>query len=189
MLTVGLISVVLAQAATAQTLTGVRIEGPDTVPENAAIFYRVFAEFDDGREYEITLDAALLVVPGTYASFGFLGDLLITEVPQDVIETIFASYSFQGQDQSATLPVTIEWTPLHAGQALSFDGSDDIVRIPAAPSLDYPGSGGWTIEAWVFPRNIHPSLATPVVGQISQGVTVSSSVIVPTAATPPTVRL
>ena len=170
MLTVGLVSVVLAQAATAQTLTGVRIEGPDTVPENATIFYRVFAGFDDGREYEVTLDASLLAEPGTYASFGLLGDLLTTEVPQDVTETVSASYSFQGLDQSATLPVTIEWTPLHAGQALSFDGSDDIVRIPPAPSLGYPGSGGWTIEAWIFPRNIHPSLATPVFGQISQGV-------------------
>lgn len=165
-----LIFVVIPQTVSAQTLTGLRIEGPDIVPENATVNYRVFAEFADGRDFEVTLDAAFNVSPGNFASFGLLGELLTTEVPADVIETISVSYSFQGDEQLTSFPVAIERTPLHSGQALSFDGSNDIVRIPAAPSLAYPGNGGWTIEAWIFPRDISPSLATPVVGQISQGV-------------------
>ena len=46
------------------------------------------------------------------------------------------------------------WTPdgFH-GYALEFDGLDDYVTVPDAPSLDIdPGGGALTIEAWVFPE-------------------------------------
>ena len=40
------------------------------------------------------------------------------------------------------------------GQAFSFDGFDDHVRIPASPSLDAGAGNGFTIELWVNPEDV-----------------------------------
>ena len=40
----------------------------------------------------------------------------------------------------------------HHGYAIEFDGADDYVEIPDAPSLDIdPATGALTLEAWVYP--------------------------------------
>jgi hypothetical protein len=47
------------------------------------------------------------------------------------------------------------------GQAFSFDGVDDYVRIGAAPGLDVGAGGGMTIEGWIQPSD--PLLIQPLV--------------------------
>src|SRR5690348_18297527 len=39
--------------------------------------------------------------------------------------------------------------PGEVGQAFSFDGSGNNVRIPASPSMDVGAGAGMTLEAWV----------------------------------------
>ena len=41
------------------------------------------------------------------------------------------------------------FAPGMVGQAFSFDGSDDFVRVPHSPSLN--PSGSFSIDAWIFP--------------------------------------
>jgi len=163
-LVVGLMSMV----AWAQSLVGLRIDGPGEMVEDTVTMYHVIAEFDNGWEYEVTLSSHLWVEPGDHAEIGVFGDFHAYEVDGDEIETINAFYAFGGDAEVTTLDVTILNVP-PAGYALDFDGVDDIVMVPGSGSLAYPGSGGWTIEAWVYPRNAYPSLETPVAGQLSMG--------------------
>ena len=48
-----------------------------------------------------------------------------------------------------------------AGQAFSFDGADDYVRIGAAASLDVGLSAGMTLEGWIRPSN--PQATGPLI--------------------------
>jgi hypothetical protein len=41
-----------------------------------------------------------------------------------------------------------------AGQAFAFDGLDDLVRIPAAASLNVGTNNGFTIEFWINPNDV-----------------------------------
>jgi hypothetical protein len=56
-------------------------------------------------------------------------------------------------------------------QALSFDGADDAVRIPASPSLDVGLSDGLTIETWIHPADV--SVQRPVVEWVNSDATLS----------------
>ena len=56
-------------------------------------------------------------------------------------------------------------------QALSFDGADDTVRIPASPSLDVGLSDGLTIETWIHPADV--SQQRPVVEWVNSDATLS----------------
>lgn len=51
-------------------------------------------------------------------------------------------------------------------RCLAFDGIDDHATIPAAPSLAYPGTGGWSLDLWVKPV-IYPTGETAILAQES----------------------
>ena len=125
----------LADSASGQTLTGLRIDGPDQVVENRTSFYRVFAQFDTGMEFEVTLWAFLSVTPGTYASIGLFGDFQALEVTGNQIETIDALFFFNGVLATAQKDVTILDVPA-AGFALNFDGTSDFVDMGTSATLD-----------------------------------------------------
>lgn len=57
----------------------------------------------------------------------------------------------------------------HAGRCLAFDGIDDVVTVPPAPSIAYPKKGGWSVELWVKPV-VYPGAETAIVVQESVGV-------------------
>ncbi|RJP38625.1 MAG: hypothetical protein C4547_04410 [Phycisphaerales bacterium] len=127
-------------------LVGLRIDGPDEVPESTVTPYRVYAEFSDGREFEVTLFSDLSVDPGEYASINQFGDFDALDVPGDQKEAIQARFEFGGVEKTAERVVTIIDVSL-AGHALDFDGQNDFVFVEDAPSLRLTGS--LTIEAWV----------------------------------------
>jgi len=52
-------------------------------------------------------------------------------------------------DNPGTLQGGASFAPGMVGQAFSFDGSDDFVRVPHSPSLN--PSGSFSIDAWIFP--------------------------------------
>ncbi|MFG0307058.1 MAG: LamG domain-containing protein [Phycisphaerales bacterium JB040] len=56
--------------------------------------------------------------------------------------------------------------PRIAGRVLAFDGIDDHATIPGAPSLAYPGQGGWSVELWVKPI-VYPTAETAILVQES----------------------
>jgi|GEM_PF-2813581 len=56
--------------------------------------------------------------------------------------------------------------PRYTDRVLAFDGLDDHATVPAAPSLAYPGQGGWTIELWVKPI-VYPTSETAILVQES----------------------
>jgi hypothetical protein len=58
-----------------------------------------------------------------------------------------------GNNNSGVVAGNAAWTTQgHFGPALSFDGVDDLVTIPDAPSLDL--TNGMTLEAWVNPTSL-----------------------------------
>ena len=128
-----------------RTLTGLRIEGPDQVPEGFNEFYAIIAEFDDGFEFEVTYSASKWIEPGTYAEVDVFGRLAALEVPSDQVETIRAQFTFGADTETATKDVTINNIG-PAGFALDFDGVDDYVSLPDEflPWL----SSATTIEVW-----------------------------------------
>ncbi len=135
----------LTAGATAQELIGLRIEGPDEVVENTVTPYRVFAEFDDGREFEVTLFSDLSVDPGEHAQIDQFGDFETFDVPGNQAETIHAEFEFNQKRVQADLEVTIiDVNP--AGFALDFDGQNDVVKIRRTPELE---PTELTIEAWI----------------------------------------
>ncbi|MHC4609287.1 MAG: LamG domain-containing protein, partial [Planctomycetota bacterium] len=140
------ITVLLPVAADAQSLTGLRIEGPGEVVENTVTLYTVVAEFDNGWEFEVTLDSFLWLDPGIYADIGVFGDFEAFEVTADTVETINAYYTFGPDEQTATFDVTILNIP-PGGYALDFDGADDAVIVPQSPALE--PTEALTIECWV----------------------------------------
>jgi len=135
----------LCPVAAGQELIGLRIEGPEEVIENSVTYYKVFAEFDNGEEYEVTLFSDLSVDPGTHAQIGEFGDFETFEVEENVVETIKAKFDFRGRSEIAELDVTIiNVGP--AGFALDFDGKDDLATVPHSPDLQPTEI---TVEAWV----------------------------------------
>jgi hypothetical protein len=97
--------------AYAQSLSGLRIEGPDTVPEESITLYGVVAEFDNGWEFDVTLDSFLWVEPGIHADIGVFGEFEAAAVDEDVVETIYAFYVFGAEIAEASLVVTIVDVP------------------------------------------------------------------------------
>lgn len=157
-------------AALGQSLVDLRIDGPDEVWENTSAQYRVFAEFEGDLEFEVTIFATLSTVPGTFATITPFGFLQAESVADDAPETIEADFEYGGVSTTASKSILVKKTVTAAGHALQFDGIGDFVAIPPSSSLRYPGTGGWTVEAWVYPYDIHPSSPVTIVGQVSQGV-------------------
>ena len=60
---------------------------------------------------------------------------------------------------NGVLEGSMAFVPGEVGQALSFDGTNADVRVPASPSLNVGAGGGLTIEAWIKPAEVtqqHP---------------------------------
>ncbi|MCP4247451.1 MAG: LamG domain-containing protein, partial [bacterium] len=131
--------------AHAQSLIGLRVEGPTEVIEETVTLYSVIAEFDNGWEFDVTLDSFLWVDPGLHADIGVFGDLQAYEVTTDGLETINAIYAFGPDIESATLDVTVRNVGL-PGFALGFDGADDVAGL--GWDLIPWSTSGTTIEAW-----------------------------------------
>lgn len=141
---------VSASLVRAQSLTGLRIEGPDQVIESSTTLYSVIAEFDNGWEFDVTLKSFLSVDPGEYAEIGIFGDFAAGEVNADAVETIHAVYTFGADVEEASLDVTVlDVAP--AGFALDFGGNDDFVELPNAvlPWATSPT----TVEVWFKTSN------------------------------------
>ena len=130
-------------------LIGLRIEGPGEVAEESLTLYTVIAEFDNGWEFDVTLDCSLWLEPGTNAEIGVFGDLDAFGVDADQVETIHAFYSFGSDSEMASLDVTIHDLP-PAKYALHFDGSNDSVSIPRQPHLE--PEDAMSVECWIKPR-------------------------------------
>lgn len=140
----GIMAIILTTAAaSAQELIGLRIAGPSEVVENTVTLYRVFARFDNGREYEVTLSSALEVEPGRYADIDRFGMLRAIDVPGDREETIKAEFKYEQRVAVAELDVLIRNVSI-PGMALQFDGVDDRVEVRADLLNNLP----LTLEAW-----------------------------------------
>ena len=87
-----LILVLFSSSVLAQSLTGIRIQGPDEVEEHTSGVFRVFAAFDGAVEYEVTLSSSLSVSPGAHASINEFGVLMASGVDNDEVETIHALF-------------------------------------------------------------------------------------------------
>ncbi len=146
-LKIGMLLFGLSCAMTAaQELTGLRIEGPDQILENSTENYRVFAQFDNEQEFEVTLFADLEMIPGAFAEIDAFGNLSSLEVAEPSVETIAARFDFGEQFKEAQQDVLILDFDT-SGYALEFDGDDDYVYVLDSDSLSVTGSV--TIEAWV----------------------------------------
>jgi uncharacterized delta-60 repeat protein len=108
------------------------------------------SDFDPGA----TTDSGLTV---SYASSNSLlaevvGEKIRVRSPgtESDVSWITASQggdTFHKAANSVALPVTVHPAP---GNALSFDGMDDLLQIPHAPQLNFDGKGqGFTVEAWL----------------------------------------
>jgi len=146
----------VALPAAAQELLGIRINGPEQVAENTVTYYKVFAAFDNGQEYEVTLFAELGVDPGVYAQMGVFGDLATFDVEANTVETLLAAFEYDGVRKEAQQDVVIIDRD-STGYALDFAG--DQVLVPNSASLSI--SSSMTVEAWV--RFHNPSGRGPLV--------------------------
>lgn len=140
-----------ATPAVGYELTGIRIDGPASVPEHRTSRFSVVAEFDNGWEFDVTLFAGLTLTPGEHASIDSLGSFLAFDVTGDAKEEIHAAFEFGGVTKEAILDVTVEDSPI-AGYALRFDGVDDIVRVPRSAALE--PTDALTIEVWALPTSV-----------------------------------
>ncbi len=150
------VALAMAIPAVGQQLLDLRLDGPDQVAENTVTYYKVFAAFDNGQEYEVTLFAELGVDPGVYAQIGVFGDLATLDVDANTVETVLAAFEFDGVRKEAQQDVVIIDRD-STGYALDFAG--DQVRVPNSDSLSI--SGSLTIEAWA--RFHSPSGRGPLV--------------------------
>jgi hypothetical protein len=97
----------LVSVASAQQYTGLRINGPDSIAELGTYLYTATAEFDNGWEFEVTLDATFSLEPGLHASIGPYGDLRTHEVSLDQSETLHAEYTLGEVTHEAVLTIAI----------------------------------------------------------------------------------
>lgn len=119
-----------AAAACAQDLESLRIEGPADVVENTQAVFVVFALFDNGLEYNVTLFSSLSLAPGDYAVIDPFGVLSASEVSEDATEVLSAKFTFGDQTQQVSQPVTIrDIGPARYG--LLFDADLDRVHVEA----------------------------------------------------------
>lgn len=131
-------------AATAQELESLRIEGPHEVTENSQTAYTVYALFDTGFEYDVTLFSIYSLEPGEYARVDDFGVLTALEVESDGVEMLTAKFTYGDRTESATQAVAIRDVGL-PGFALYFDGAYDRVEVDA----DLLNTLPLTLEAWV----------------------------------------
>jgi len=52
----------------------------------------------------------------------------------------------------------VEFVPGQVGAAFRFDGLDARVRVPASPELDLWKAPGLTVEGWVWPEQLNPTM-------------------------------
>lgn len=133
-----------ATAAYAQGLESLRIEGPAEVVENAQAVFVVFALFDNGLEYDVTLFSSLSLAPGDHAAIDPFGIFSAFEVSEDATEVLSAKFTFGDQTRQASQSVSIrDIGPARHG--LLFDADLDRVHVEADLLNHLP----LTLEAWV----------------------------------------
>lgn len=163
-------SCIMCVPAYSQTLVDLRIDGPDHVVENTVTPYFVVAIFDDGSEFDVTLNSILNLIPGEHASINTFGRFESFEIPKDQIETIQAFYSSANEDVSVDLPVTI----------IDLDILDLVVdrirhcgRIFSTPVASYPNEVNDAIRTFdrdgnsidvLMDKLVHSSRAAPSFG-------------------------
>ncbi len=142
-----LFPLIAVPVVSAQELENLRIEGPVHISEGSTAYYSVFALFDNGREYDVTLDCDLRLEPGLWASIGPFADVTAAEVEHSQSESIRAKYSSEFGEANAELTIGILDLDSDPGHALSFDGQDDLVRVNKSSSLE--PTEALTVECWV----------------------------------------
>lgn len=136
----------------AQSLTAIRIEGPEQVVEETSQLYSVIAEFDNGWEFDVTLDSFLWMEPGIHAEIGVFGNVQAFAVESDQQETINASYSFGLDTAEASLAITITDQQLFP---LVIDNIRPCGRFYVAPLAPFPND--ITDSVRVFDRTGNPT--------------------------------
>lgn len=64
---------------------------------------------------------------------------------------------------NGTINGGVTYSSGEVGQSFLFDGSSGYVSIPASSSLDVGSGSGMTIECWIWPNNLGPGDAQPIV--------------------------
>jgi len=65
----------------------------------------------------------------------------------------FSAFDSSGNNNTATMSATMtstDWVPGKVGKGVDFDGTDDVIRVSANPTIN--NLAVKTIEAWVYPR-------------------------------------
>jgi DNA-binding beta-propeller fold protein YncE len=152
-------------AVDAQTFESVRIDGPDSVAEEGTYLYTIVAEFDNGWEFEVTLDADLWLEPALFATIGPFGDLHTGDLTFDRVETLHASYTFADVTHSASLAITIK-----DAIGLVIDRVRPGGRFFLTPYCEYPQEVNNAVRSFqrdgdpvnvFFPGEIHRTGGTP----------------------------
>jgi hypothetical protein len=108
-------------------LTSVAISGLSTVPENGSKDYKLMATYSDGMIQDLA-PSAVWTENSNYASFdtSVKGRLKTVAVTSNQTVTLTGTYTFNGVNQTASMPVTIEPKSLNSvtitGGALSIKG-------------------------------------------------------------------
>lgn len=134
--TVGLL-MFTATTAHAQQLVGLEVTGPTTVAENFHAKYTATALFDNNTTRDVTAAATWMVEPAGAGSFATPGNLTTAEIGDTPVRAVIsATYKEQGVVVVDEISVTIVATG-GAGNALQFDGVDDVVEIPQSNPLSF----------------------------------------------------
>ena len=144
--TVGLLAFTVTTAH-AQKLVGLEVSGPTTVAENFHAKYAATALFDNNTTRDVTVDATWMVEPAGAGSFATPGNLTTAEIGDTPVRAVIsATYKEQGVVVADEISVTIVATG-GAGNALQFDGANDVVEIPQSNPISFGTQA--TFEFWL----------------------------------------
>jgi hypothetical protein len=110
------------------TLTGLTISGPDAVTEKTSANYSATAKFSDGSIQPVTNTADWSLQDSTYANIDGSGVLTASEVSADQVDTLIASYQYEGISKQATASVILvdvsePVTGSHADRFTTYEGT------------------------------------------------------------------
>lgn len=159
--------------ASAQIFTALRVEGSARIVEGRTARYTATAEFDTGKEFDVTLSSTWLVDPDTYADFDFPGRLVTREVPADQAVVVNASFTWDGITKSGALDVIILDNPPEDsgpdpwptwGRTTTRVGNTTTIGS-RTPRIE------WSVQAdfWVGDSVIYSSCSMDAHGRIFQG--------------------
>lgn len=125
-------------------LNYIEIIGPSDIFENSQACYKVVAHFNNSIEIEVTNHATLSLNDSSLGAINIEGCLDTNDIEKETTCIIKAEYEFNNQIFYAEKNIII-YVICPYGYALSFDGTDDLVRVPRSTSLE---PGELTIELW-----------------------------------------